>query len=373
VKPKRAFAQREASIAIAVGDPSALMTPPVETLREPPKTAALTGPVEVDPEGTMPALTDVTVHQPAPEAVGDADVARAFDRLRRSAAMIREREPGEPAELGDEIRVSTRGTIGNAVVSETIRDEEWTQLDERLTPPGLGDAIVGMAVGERRRVVVQLPADHESSALAGASVEIDVSLGAATELQLPDPDDVSFLRGTGLGAQRQQVEVQLRHALVERARDASLAIAHRDALRTLAAPAEIRLFTRVIDHELDATWYARERMQLLRAGVEDAAVEQARVDWLSDDGRRAAAEERLRFSVVLQTLALREGVAVDDDGLKAYIDAVADAAEIPGAELRAAVTADPDLQRWLHYKLTHILTLEHVMRSVRVQPGQGAA
>lgn len=143
----------------------------------------------------------------SPQLVTDAAVEEAFGGLLRSRASF---VPlGRPAQRGDVVEIDfTTKVDGVAVEGGSSRKHPFV-LGEGRFVEGFEDALVGMNVGEEKKVAVTFPPDWPHAVLAGKPAECSITLRALRERVLPELND-AFARSVGkfhdLAALRENIQ-----------------------------------------------------------------------------------------------------------------------------------------------------------------------
>lgn len=152
--------------------------------------------IEVRPEFKIPELEGITIHQPQTE-IGTKEIDEHIDRLR---AMRGHYEPLEKGKVQADDLV-----IGHLTVTcdgHVWLDEENCQLAARpqaysgIVMEGLGEALVGAAVGDCRTCAGQAPDDHSDEKIRGKTAEVEITIAEIKRLRLPELND-EFLSGLG--------------------------------------------------------------------------------------------------------------------------------------------------------------------------------
>ena len=119
---------------------------------------------EVYPEITVGEMDAVAVEQ-ALCPVGDAEVDKTIDIMRRQRATLREVE--RPAAEGDRVTVDYKGSVdGVAFEGGAATDFPFTVGQGRMLPE-FEAAVRGMAPGESKTFPLTFPADYRAKELAG--------------------------------------------------------------------------------------------------------------------------------------------------------------------------------------------------------------
>src|SRR5215213_9407283 len=290
---------------VPVGDPSVDISS-----NEP---LAFTVVVPVYPEIDPGAYQDVRI-DPVDAAVDDAAVDELIEALRKSHSPWIDPQ-GEGLQVGAGLELTPKSRLprdGDQVTIDYTVQEEGTDVEEPvedavfvLGESGLlepiEDAIRGLRVGETTGFSVPFTEDDESidESLRGKTLSYSVTLKGLKERDLLPLDD-DFAKTAG------DVDTldELRSNLREELHQTRTAEARREALSQIIAKmaegATIELPEPMID----------------RAGEDELRQEM-----------RPAAQERLQNSLLLRTIAEREGIAVGDDDVDAAVERISVAAQ----------------------------------------------
>ncbi len=291
--------------------------------------------VEVKPTIELTDYKGVDVeHHAAP--VTDADVDATLDQMREQHAEFRSVE-----------RAAVPGDL--VIVDYTLT----TEGREPATASGyqfiigsgavlreIDEAIPGMIAGEERQVGIRFADDYRIEDLRGKSGGATVKLVEVKEKILPTLDD-DFAKTLGefenLEAVRAEVRRQLegrrsadsRRELEDKIVDAVL------AKHDFGVPEA--LVIRQVTHQVE---HARERMR--RQGVDPDRVQWDYPKLLGE--LKPAAEKGVRRTLLLEAIAEREGVLVDDADVEAEVERIAQATQRPAPAVRRMMEKSGDLE-----------------------------
>jgi trigger factor len=336
---------------VPVGDPSVDISS-----NEP---LAFTVVVPVYPEIDPGAYQDVRV-DPVDAAVDDAAVDELMEALRKSHSPWIDPQ-GEGLQVGAGLELTPKSRLprdGDQITIDYTVQEEGTNVEEPvvdavfvLGESGLlepiEDAIRGLRVGETTGFSVPFAEDDESidESLRGKTLSYSVTLKGLKERELLPLDD-DFAKTVG------DVDTldELRSKLREELHQTRTAEARREALAQIIAKmaegATIDLPEPMIDRAVEDD-LRRLRGRLAQQGVPLEAYLRAvgqTEDALRDE-MRPAAQERLRNSLLLRTIAEREGIAVGDDDVDAAVERISVAAQTSEQPQQAEAFARSDYVR----------------------------
>jgi trigger factor len=312
--------------------------------------------VEVKPAIALGDYRGVEV-QHAPEAVTDADVEQALERMREQHAQFNSVE-----------RAAATGDL--VVVDYTLapQDHEPTTANGYHFLVGSGTvlseidaAVVGMTAGQEREVALRFADDHRMESLRGKSGTASLKLTEVKEKVLPALDD-EFARSLGefetLEAVRTEVRRQLeagresesRRALEEKVVDALL------ARHEFGVPEAMVM--RQVAHQVEHT---RERLR--RQGVDPDGIQW---DYTKIVGElRPGAEKAVRRALLLEAIADKETLAATEADVDAEVERFAKASQRPAAAVRRMMEKSGDLEA-LRHGLRERKTLDLLIEHTRV-------
>lgn len=287
-------------------------------------------------------------------AVSEEDVRTALERLRLRAArhepvVGRGAAPGDTALVDLDRRVASRpdraepgAALRAPSLSEGDRHENVSiELGGPANPPGFDDHLLGIAGGDTRTFTVRFPADYAVPDLAGADVEYTVAVKAVRQRILPALDD-EFARDLGsfdtLEALRDRVRADLE---TQAARDADRRM-RSDLVRQLAARVTGDVPDALVTRDLDRR-VEHFAQHLVAQGVDPRTAE---IDWPAfREDQRAAAAESVRGTLVLDEIARRESIGVDEADLARALERYAGETDRTVAAVRATLEKEGGVAR----------------------------
>lgn len=239
-----------------------------------------------------------------PVEVEESAVDQALERLRERAARF---EPVEdrPVAHGDTVVVDLErtGADGQTEKHENVSVE----VGAPANPPGFDAELTGLRVGDSRRFTLTYPGDYAIKELAGASVAYAVAVRAIKRRVVPGLDD-EFAKDLGdyesLEALRGRVREDLEHqSLHEKDRELRA-----EMLRQLASRVGFEAPASLVDREID-----RRVEDFVRRLIEQQIDPmRTNINWEEfRDRQREPAAEAVRGALVLDEVARRENLTVD--------------------------------------------------------------
>jgi len=261
------------------------------------------------------ALGDYLAHGVTVEAVPptEEDVERTIASMRDTHAQLRpvERE----AKAGDILTVDIDVAVPKKTLPPFARNAH-IEAGKDLGIAGLGEALVGMKLGDEKKVDLAFPNDASENDLAGTTGTFSIRPSQVAEKILPELDD-EFAKTVGVAdvaGLRKAVRNELAHAAFHEARDDAADKAVEHAMQTSTVEVPELLVEDELEHlvnDLKArikqegmTW---EKF-LLQARKTETEI---RTEW------RPVAERRAKSLLVLDAIARKEGITVSGDELAA--------------------------------------------------------
>jgi trigger factor len=239
-----------------------------------------------------------------PVQVEESAVDQGLERLRERAARF---EPVEdrPVAHGDTVVVDLErtGADGQTEKHENVSVE----VGAPANPPGFDLELTGLRVGDSRQFTLTYPGDYAIKELAGSSVAYAVVVRATKRRVVPALDD-EFAKDLGdyesLESLRGRVREDLEHqSLHENDRELRA-----EMLRQLASRVGFEAPASLVDREID-----RRVEDFVRRLIEQQIDPmRTNINWEEfRDRQREPAAEAVRGALVLDEVARREGLTVD--------------------------------------------------------------
>jgi trigger factor len=121
--------------------------------------------------------------------VSDSDVEREIEFIQRRQAKSKEAAEGTVAKAGHVVNISQKATIDGEEFSEFTFDKVPVELGKNYLLPELETAVVGMKVGDEKKVDISVPEHVLDKSKVGKTAQATVKLEGITELTLPEVND----------------------------------------------------------------------------------------------------------------------------------------------------------------------------------------
>lgn len=263
-----------------------------------------------------------------PLKVDETAVDEALEQVRREHTELMPIEERDTLSDKDVVSISCVGTVGE---HEVNRPNLAVDLgDSKHQPlPGLVERLIGLKLDTAdHKLEFEIPADHEEKEIAGAKVDLTISVLDAREKDVPDLDD-EFAKDTGKGETLAELKSKLRAELEEAQRDQIAAELRSAALEELVKRNQIPVAKSLIDRVVHNKFHRLQHM----LGIHDPHHEHA---GFTDDLKEKLAEgadDEVRGQLLIEAVAEQEKIEVTDADLD---DRIAKMAELRGGAVKPA-------------------------------------
>ncbi len=292
--------------------------------------------LDVSPDFTLPTYKGIPLQKKKQEVTDEAVQTVIRDLLERGA--IWEEAAGRPVQSGDLAQVDYEGVCeGKPVADLAPKMEMLAKGADQLVPvqeesiiPGLGQALVGMSVGERKQVPVDFPADYLEKALAGKKADYFVTVKGVREKKVPALD-AEFVKKLGMESEdalRDRIRKDLAAAQgqQEHARLRGEIVKHLLEKTTLDIPGS------VVDRETRDAVYDIVSTHRAR-GISQEAIEERKDEVFQTAARTA--QERVKLRYILHRIAEEEKIEVAEEDLAGRLAELAQRYRATPEEIRA--------------------------------------
>jgi trigger factor len=269
--------------------------------------------------------------------ITDEDIGRELKGIQEQNALFIDREGGE-LEKGNIANVDYVELEAGAEKPETKREAFVFEVGTGYNVYKLDDDIVGMKKGDTKLITKVYPEDFETSALAGKSVTLRVTLNSIKEKKLPEindelAQDISE-KFTTLDDLKADIRAKLEQAVKQNVRSRTIT----RILDSVVETSRIPLPQSMVDYQLENMWQEyvsqmrideKKLVQLLEA--QGTTMESLRTEWLP------SAQKRAKLQLVISEVAKRESIAIEEDELDAEIAKMATERKVAPEELKESL------------------------------------
>ncbi|HSF33493.1 MAG TPA: trigger factor [Candidatus Tectomicrobia bacterium] len=254
--------------------------------------------------------------------VTDAEVERELQELQNRHVNLVSIEEDRPVQEGDYVLISFEGFRDGQPVQGSKAENYALVVGSKTVVENVERGLIGMRRGEERDIPVQFPETYQNRAMAGQEVMFHVRVNEIKERVLPPLNDEFAKEAAGVDTLAE---------LREKLRQNQAEIAEREARRALH---EV-IVTRLVEanpFELPPGMVEAETETLiadLQRQLRPQASEAAPVEITEDVQQqlRQQAITRIKRELLIDEIAKREGMKVDDSDVEADLKRLAERTE----------------------------------------------
>ncbi|HVP18975.1 MAG TPA: trigger factor [Spirochaetia bacterium] len=270
--------------------------------------------------------------------VTDEDIGRELKGIQEQNALFTDKESGE-VEKGNIVNIDYVEMEAGAEKPGTKREAFVFEVGTGYNAYAIDDDITGMKKGDTRLITKVYPGDYETSALAGKSVTLRVTLNSVKEKQLPEINDELAQDISEKFKNLDDLKADIRTKLEQTVKQTVRSRTVSRILDSIVETSKIPLPQSLVDYQLENIWQEyvgrmrieeKELVSLLEA--QGTTMESLRTEWLP------SAEKRARLQLVISEIARRESIAIEDAELDAEIARMAEQRKVTAEELKESLS-----------------------------------
>ncbi|WP_296556639.1 trigger factor [Pigmentiphaga sp.] len=285
---------------------------------------------EVYPEVAIPDLSALEITS-AKSEVGDAEVDRTVDILRKQRVTFEERE-GRAAGDDDRVTLDFAGTIdGVAFQGGTAEDFPFVLGQGRMLPE-FEAAARGMKAGETKVFPLAFPADYGSAEVAGKTAEFTITVKKVEEGVLPGVD-AEFAKQLGQAeGDVEKLRADIRANLEREVRSRTQARTKSSVMDALAKAATFDIPKALVSDDTE------RRIEAAREDLRQRGVPNADKLPIPAEAFASESERRVRLGLLVSELVKAENLKAKPDQIRARIEDFAQSYEKPEEVVRYYLT-----------------------------------
>ena len=281
---------------------------------------------EVMPEFELSGFESIHVERPVAE-VTEQDVDHMIETLRRQRAIWNAVE--RPAREGDRVRFDFEGKIDGQDFAGNQGENTQVVLGEKSLLPGFEAELIGLGAGAEIGFDLTFPDDYQVREVAGKTAHFQVKLHGIEEADLPEVDDAfagNFdVKEGGVVALRQALRENMERELRE---GIQAAIKHQ-VMQGLLAVNAVPLPRALVEAEIEQL-----ASQLRFQASDNDEKTQEQVQQFKTRLFEAEARRRVALGLLISKLAASQGIEIDEQRVRARLNAFAAIHEKPAEVLR---------------------------------------
>ncbi|MFC1467242.1 trigger factor [Verrucomicrobiota bacterium] len=292
--------------------------------------------VDVPPEFKLPKYEGIAVKDEK-EEVTDERVEETLTMMRRQYASYEDIE-GRAVVKDDMAELTYEATIDGQPLAEVEPEAKtlgkgegwWMMANEDSFLPGLGDALVGMNIGDSKEVDITFRDEFVVKSLGGKTAKYNVTVTGIREQKMPELNE-EFMKQFGVDSEeglRDQMRGNLEDASVRREQ----ARREDEIIQFLLKKTKIEVPESMVQSQARNAMYELYR-QRMSSGMNQADINSGMEDLMSEAQEIATDRVKLRF--ITKAIAKGQGLEVSAQEVQEEIAKIAVAQRADAAKLRA--------------------------------------
>jgi trigger factor len=357
----------ESTIGQAIADRQIQPVAPLEVDKYEIKVGApfkFTAKVEVRSQVVPADYTAVPLKR-RPVKVEEDQVTAALESYRKRLTEYKPIEGRTVAEPTDMLMIEVHGRVGDNKVK---RNQVGVDLEDKTGGPlpGLAEQLHGIPLdASEREIKYTLPADLLQKELAGREVSLKVTVKDAREKKQRALDD-EFAKDTGEAETLEGLKDKLRQRLLDSDRQRIESELRGQLVKEIVARNDFPIAPSLVDRHAGAI-VNRALQQLMMAGIDvQAGLEAGAIDIAKMKQEfHTEAEAEARGTILIQSIAEREGITVSDADVQKRIAEIAAARQENAKKLRAEMDSQGQLPG-LRMQLVEQKTLDMLISQAKI-------
>lgn len=254
--------------------------------------------VDVEPEFKLPKYADIPIKEEKDE-ISDKQVQEQIDAIRNQHADYKDVE-GKAVEAGDMAQLTYEAIADDKPLIEVAPEAKgigegsgyWISADEHAFLPGMGEAVVGLNVGDKKEVTVEFPENFMVKDLAGIKALYKIEVTAVRIRTLPEIDE-TFLSRLQVESE-EALRSQIREQLEQQAENKALNSKHEQLVKHLVKKTKLDVPESIVQQQTRNMMYdiAQQRMMM---GVTQEQIGEQQEEILKEAQDRALENVKLRY------------------------------------------------------------------------------
>jgi trigger factor len=291
--------------------------------------------MDVPPEFKLPKYHGIPVKEEKAE-VTDKQVDETVENIRRQHATFDDVE-GRPAKEKDMVQVSYESTIDGAPLEEKVPQARgmgkgngyWITCDEESFLPGMGRALIGASIGDKKDVTVEFPADFIVKELAGMKAEFKVEATGMRESKLPEFDE-EFLKQLRVESE-EELRSNIREHLIEAAEAKAKRVKEDAVCEFLLKKTKLDVPESAVQQQTRNLMYEMARQRMMQ-GMSQQQVQAQTADMMEE--AKVKADEQVKLRYIMMEIAAAEGLTASAEEISDEITRMAIQQQRDAAEYR---------------------------------------
>ncbi|MCC7300222.1 MAG: trigger factor [Verrucomicrobia bacterium] len=269
--------------------------------------------VDVPPEFKLPKYEGISIKAEKTD-VAEKQVDETVQSILRQHATY-EDVAGRAAKEKDMVQVSYESTIGGQPLEEKVPQARgmgkgngyWITCDEESFLPGMGKALIGSKIGDKKDVTVKFPDGFIVKELAGMKAEFKVEVSGMRETKLPELNE-EFLKQLRVESV-EELRKNIRGHLEESAKNREKARQQDVVCEFLIEKTKLELPESAVKEQTRNVIYDMARQRMM-SGMSQEQIKAQTEDMMKE--AQVKAEEQVKLRYIVMAIADAENIKAED-------------------------------------------------------------
>ena len=223
---------------------------------------------------------------------------------------------GRPAKEKDMVQVSYESTIDGEPLEVKVPEARgmgqgkgyWITCDDESFLPGMGKALIGTSVGDKKDITVEFPADFIVKELSGMKAEFKVEATGLRESKLPEFDE-EFLKKLHVESE-EELRTNIRQHLTEAAENKEKRRQEDAVCEFLLKKTKMDVPESAVQNQTRNVMYEMARQRMMQ-GMSQEQVQAQSADMMEE--AKVKADEQVKLRYIMLDIAAAENLTVSDE------------------------------------------------------------
>lgn len=301
--------------------------------------------IDVPPEFKLPKYEGISIKAEKTD-VSEKQIDETVESILRQHAT-HEDVTDRAAKEKDLVQVSYESTIDGKPLEEKVPQARgmgrgtgyWISCDEESFLPGMGKALTGSKIGDKKDVTVKFPEGFIVKELAGLKAEFKVEVTGMREMKLPKLDE-EFLKTLRVESEA-ELRKNIREHMESAAKNKEKGRQQDEVCEFLLHKTKLDVPESAVKEQTRNVMYDLARQRMYR-GMTQEQIAAQRDDMIKE--AQTKAEEQVKLRYIIMAIADAENIKVEDQEVSDEVIRMAVSQRQDAAEFRKKLEKEDQLE-----------------------------
>ncbi len=323
--------------------------------------------VDVPPEFKLPKYDGISIKAEKAD-VSEKQIDETVESILRQHATY-EDITGRAAKEKDMVQVSYESTIGGQPLEEKVPQARglgrgngyWITCDDESFLPGMGKALVGAKIGDKKDVTVKFPEGFIVKELAGMKAEFKVEVTGMRETKLPELNE-EFLKKLHIESEA-ELRKNIREHMEEAAKNKEKGRQQDEVCEFLLKKTKLDVPESAVKEQTRNLTYELARQRMMR-GMSQEQIKAQSEDMFKEAQEKA--EEQVKLRYIVMAVADAENIKVEDQEVADEVVRMAVSQRQDAAEYRKKLEKEDQLES-VRDQIRFGKTIEFLLENAKIK------